>query len=63
MENKQEAELLEAFRQLEPEFKELILRSVKGQAARCVARRPKLRLVACAGRLLVASKTVIAKNA
>lgn len=40
-----ELELLNAFRQLDFEFKEIVLLSIKGQAARCVARRPILRLV------------------
>lgn len=45
MQEQMEIELITAFRQLDAEFKAIALTSLKGQAARCAARKPILRLV------------------
>lgn len=45
----QEDELMRAFRELEPKYKDLVVRMVKDQAAACINRRPKLRLVSVGG--------------
>jgi hypothetical protein len=63
MQNQQEDELLKAFRGLDPKFKKLVLQSVKSQAERCEARRPKLRLVTVSGGVIDSKTTGIAKNA
>lgn len=57
MSDPQEDALLMAFRQLEPKFKEIVLRSVKAQAIKCAARRPKLKLAFSATGIGVSAST------